>query len=193
LCGKCSGNIESISYTDIKNRGCCWYFPEYRLVDIKNILMNGKLCFIKYLISLPNSKVGKFSIKVLGKFFKKQYTRFLNSDSKKYDGFNTSLFFKLCPFLGKDGCTIETFMRPHPCNLYLCREVIKSCGDLYARYSTERRDYYAYCNYVDECLKEDLTKNCANFIDSPEKSIEIIKNSRIPSFCFRNINTIHFN
>lgn len=27
FCGKCNGIVESTSYMDIKNRGCCWYFP----------------------------------------------------------------------------------------------------------------------------------------------------------------------
>jgi hypothetical protein len=191
LCGKCSGIIESTSYTNIKNRGCCWYFPEYRLIDIKNIVDCGKENFIHYLSSLSNSKIENYSIRVFGTFFKDKYNKFMKS-AKKSSDFNLSLFFKLCPFLGEKGCTLNFTLRPHPCNLYLCRTIIAYCGESYSFYSRERKDYYAYCNYINECLKQDLIENKVNLSTNLYKSIDIIKKSNIPKFFQRKLKPIHF-
>lgn len=192
LCGKCTNTLESTSYTSIKNRGCCWYFPEYRLVDIKNIIDNGKGNFIYYLISLKNSLLSNYSIKVNGSFLKNKYMDFENSN-EKYKNFNTSLFFKLCPFLSKNGCSLDFILRPHPCNLYLCRDVIKLCGKEYKSYLEERQDYFAYCNYSNECIKEDLLDNHVNLTENIHKSMEIIKKCSIGHFNPRNLVSIHFN
>ena len=191
LCGQCSGTLESTSYTNIKTRGCCWYFPEYRLIDIKNIINSGNMHFILNLASLSNSIIKKYSILVKGIFFKNEYMNFIKSRVKNVD-FNRSLFFKLCPFLGDNGCKLDFPLRPHPCNLYLCKNVIKLCRQHYSPYSRERKDYYAYCNYCNECMKEDLEKNGVNLLENIERSLQVIKKSSIPNFCPQNPNPIHF-
>ncbi|WP_209702133.1 hypothetical protein [Clostridium algifaecis] len=192
LCGKCSNILESTSYTSIKNRGCCWYFPEYRLIDIKNIIDNGKSNFIYYLVSLKNSLLKSYSIKINGTFLKNKYADFINSN-KKYENFDTSLFFKLCPFLSKNGCSLNFILRPHPCNLYLCRRVIKLCRKEYRTYFEERQDYFAYCNYSNECIKEDLIENNVDLIKDIHKSMDIIKKCSIGKFSPRTLISIHFN
>lgn len=192
FCGKCSGILESTSYTNIKNRGCCWYFPEYRLIDIKNIINNGNTHFIFHLTSLSNTIIRKYSIKVLGIFFKSKYINFIRTHEESKD-FNTSLFFKLCPFLGSQGCKLDFSLRPHPCNLYLCRNVIKLCSQGYSSYNEERKDYFAYCNYYNECIKEDLLKNKTNLSEDMEKSLNIIKKFPLLNFYAQNLKPIYFN
>ncbi|WP_279146564.1 hypothetical protein [Clostridium tyrobutyricum] len=192
-CGKCSNTIESISYTSIKNRGCCWYFPEYRLIDIKNIIDNNKFSFIHYLVSLPNCLLRNYSIKINGTFLKNKYKDFKNSCFKKYSNFDSSLFFKLCPFSSKNGCSLNFLLRPHPCNLYLCREIINLCSEKYKPYCDERKDYFAYCNYFDECIKQDLIDNHVSLISNINKAIEVIKNCHIEKFNSRYLKPIIFN
>lgn len=125
ICGKCSGFLEATSYLTIKSRGCCWYFPKYKLIDIKNIIDLGKTDFIYKITNMPNSKIEKYFIEVLGYFDEEKYKKFKIS----HNDFDTKLFFRLRPFFGKFGCSIDFTIRPHPCNLYLCREVIEACGD----------------------------------------------------------------
>ncbi|WP_446898687.1 hypothetical protein ACSVC9_01830 [Clostridium sp. LBM24168] len=191
LCGKCSKILESTSYTHIKNRGCCWYFPEYRLIDIKNIIDNNNIHFILHLASLSNSIIKKYSIMIQGTFFKNKYMEFIKIHTKN-TSFNESLFFKLCPFLGDKGCKLNFLLRPHPCNLYLCRHVIELCGQYYSSYCRERKDYYAYCSYCNECIKEDLKRNNTNLSENMEKSLYIIKESSISNFCSQNLSSIQF-
>ncbi|OBR92421.1 MULTISPECIES: hypothetical protein [Clostridium] len=189
ICGNCSNFVESISYTNIKNRGCCWYFPKYNLVDIKNIINNGNINFIYYLSSIPNC-VESYDIRVKGTFFKNQYDNYTENNIK-YSDFDSSLFFRLCPFLKKDGCKLSFSLRPHPCNLYLCREAIQLAGKEYTMYSRERKDYYAYCNYFNECLKEDLKSNNTTLSDNLEESLDILNSSTLPPFQPRKLQNIY--
>ena len=77
------------------------------------------------------------------------------------------------------------------CNLYLCREVIQLAGEEYAQYSRERKDYYAYCNYFNECLKEDLKSNDVNLLDNLEESLDILNSSTLSPFQPRKLHNIY--
>lgn len=192
FCGKCSGFLESTSKCSVKNRGCCWYFPKYNLVDIKNILNLNKESFIYKICKMQNSYVSQYHIRVNGEFLKDDYEKYIlyNNDVL---GFDTKLFFRLCPFLGTNGCSLDFSLRPHPCNLYLCRKLIKWCGIKYNEYSKERKDYYAYCNYFHEYIKELLIDARTSLCENIEKSLFIIKKFKMPYFHNRILDDLEFN
>ncbi|MCX7695358.1 MAG: hypothetical protein N2Z71_06610, partial [Caloramator sp.] len=155
LCGKCDGFIESKSLIN-KNRGCCWYYPKYTLMDIKNILAIGKEDFVKRLKTLENVYISSFYLEVRGFFDEEGYYK---ANIEEKSDFDSKLFFRLCPFWQENGCKIDFKLRPHPCNLYLCREVIELCNEDYREFSKERRDYFSYMNYFNELLKRELIEN----------------------------------
>jgi hypothetical protein len=98
----------------------------------------------------------------------------------------------LCPFFGKDGCTIDYTLRPYPCNLYLCRNVIKLAGGDYIHYSRERKDYASYAAYFDETLKYELLSKNTDFLSDMEKSIDVITKFNIPKYEPRKLKDICF-
>lgn len=196
FCGKCSSFVEATSYTRIKTRGCCWYFPKYSLIDIKNIIDSRNKDFIYSLLNMENAEIHQYYINVNGEFNKNEYEEYLketlHEDSEASD-FDQKLFFRLCPFATINGCRISFDLRPHPCNLYLCREVIDTCGKDYKELSKERKDYYSYCNYYSDTLKYALMDNNVDFVKDPFKSIEILEETEISGFEFNTLKPIIFN
>lgn len=180
ICGKCKGFTESTSYIAI-NRGCCWYFPKYTLMDIKNIITIGKIDFIYSLLKSTNSIISQYFIQVHG-FYNENRYKLYKENNITNSNFDSKLFFKACPFIGKNGCTINFGLKPHPCNLYLCREVIKGAGNLYKDYSMERKNYYSYCNYFNESLKYELMDNHADLLNYTSRTLEIIEASDVPNY-----------
>lgn len=192
FCGNCSGFIESTSYASVKNRGCCWYFPKYTLMDIKNIINSRKKSFVYELLNMKNCKITHYYIIAEGEFNKEEYHNYLESDLNYDSDFDNKLFFRLCPFATSKGCSIDFTLRPHPCNLYLCREILSMCGDAYKEYSKERRDYYSYMNYFSETLKYALIEEEVDLLNNPLKAIEVIEKADIPAFLPRELTSICF-
>lgn len=196
FCGNCGSFVESTSYTSIKTRGCCWYFPKYSLMDLKNIIDSGNKSFIYKLLNMRNSEIHQYHINVNGEFNKEKYEEYLKEsfyeDSEDSD-FDPKLFFRLCPFATTKGCSIPFDLRPHPCNLYLCREVINACGEDYKDFSKERKDYYSYCKYYSDTLKYALMDNGVDLESDPFKAIDILQDTEIPGFEFKHLSPIFFN
>ena len=192
-CGNCSGVLESTCHILGKNRGCCWYFPKYNLIDIKNILDMDKKGFLSKLLNMSNAKINKYSIDVIGQFNEEDYLKYKQETIDENEVFDSKLFYRVCPFHTAKGCSLDFSLRPHPCNLYLCREVIKLCGEEYKDYSKERKDYFSYCNYYDEVIKSHLMEKNIDLITSPYECVELITNIDIPKFESRALKPINFN
>lgn len=175
------------------HRGCCFYFPKYNLFDIKN-LINFNKSFLFKLIQMKNSVIHNFYIEVQGDFDNKKYEDFLKNNTdenlSKYSDFDPKLFFKKCCFVTEHGCKLNFKLRPHQCNLYLCREVIENCNDSYSKYSRERKDYFAYCNFVNMILQGELYKNHVNLKTDLQKSIAILEKTKIDTFDFSKLDKI---
>ena len=150
-------------------------------MDIKNIINMGKIDFIYSLLKNTKAATSQYFIQIHGFYDKNKYEIY-NENNLPLSDFDSKLFFKVCPFIGKNGCTIDFQLRPHPCNLYLCREIIKEAGELYKEYSLERKDYYSYCNYFNESLKYELINNNIDLLKDASKSLNIIKKADIPSY-----------
>lgn len=191
FCGKCSGVLESTSLVNRTMRGCCWYFPKYTLVDIKNIISHGRIDFIHSLLKLEYSHISQYFIEVTGRFDSESFFNYSRTVENMPD-FDNKLFFRLCPFCGTHGCNIDFSLRPHPCNLYLCRTMIEKCNDSYLPFSKERRDYYSYCNYFDESIKQELKYNRVDLISNTEASLSVIENFEMPDFEPRKLDKLIF-
>ncbi|KRQ86108.1 hypothetical protein ABG79_02047 [Caloramator mitchellensis] len=189
FCGKCLGFLEATSYLTIKSRGCCWYFPKYKLIDIKNILDIGREDFIYEIYNLPYTKIEKYFIEILGFFDEEKY----NKSKMNNNEFDSKLFFRLCPFFEKSGCKLYFALKPHPCNLYLCRGVIDACGEDYEKYNRERKDYFAYCNYYNDLMQKEFETRKISLMKDFDKSIEFLKMMQIPKFDFRKLEVLRFN
>lgn len=191
FCGKCSGVLESTSLINETMRGCCWYFPKYTLVDIKNIVSHGRIDFIYSLLRLQNSHISQYFIEVIGRFDNQSFLNYSHTTENNKD-FDNKLFFRLCPFCGFHGCSIDFSLRPHPCNLYLCRTMIENCKESYLPFSKERKDYYSYCNYFNESIKQELKYNSIDLITNPDASLSVIDSFEMPAFEPRKLDMLIF-
>lgn len=193
-CSKCT-SFEGKNKLNV-NRGCCFYFPKFYLIDIKNIT-NIDISFLSNLIEEERARVHSFYIEVEGIFDKESYKNFMLNNTEeelaKYKNFDISLLFKKCYFSTNEGCSINFELRPHPCNLYLCRKIIEECGTEYYKYSRERKDYYAYCNYINEVLEIELRKRNTDLKNNFKDSIQILKNTKVDNFDFSILKDIFFN
>jgi hypothetical protein len=162
-------------------------------MDIKNIICSGNKDFILRLLNMKESKITQYHIDVHGEFNEENYNKFSKNNSDEINGFDNKLFFKLCPFATTTGCSLEFKLRSHPCNFYLCREVLEMCGDSYNIYSEERKEYYSYCNYFSDTLKCELMDNNVSLVNNPSKALEIIEATDIPKFLPRKLSPIIFN
>lgn len=192
-CGHCNKEIEATSFTSIKTRGCCWYFPKYTLLNIKNILSFNKEDFIISLLHNKNSNISRYSIEVKGSFDEEAYNKFINENEQIEHSFDYKLFFRKCSFITDKGCSLDFSLRPHPCNLYLCRNIIATCGKDYSSFSRERKDYFSYCNYYNECLEDALMDKNLDLISLPLSTLEFLKGISIPNFEPSKIDSIVFN
>ena len=167
-------------------------FPKYNLVDIKNIINLGQKSFIINLSKMSSTNVSQYFIEAKGLFKQEEYEIFMADKEDTDFEIDPKLFFRICPFCGFKGCTLDFSLRPHPCNLYLCRSIIDICGEPYKAYSNERKDYFSYCNFYNEYIKEELMENNVDFIKDIDRSLNIIENLNIPTFEPRKLEPIIF-
>lgn len=158
-CGRCDGiETENIFAA---NRGCCFYFPKYTLIDLRTAASIDP-AFVAALPDHPGAVITDECLMVHGLYDQAAHEAFRRdpeaASQAKYRGFDASLQFRKCAFCTETGCTLDFRLRPHPCNLYLCRGVIASCGEAYRDYARERKDYFAFCQYVNGCLADELER-----------------------------------
>ena len=193
-CGCCSGiETENIFAA---NRGCCFYFPQYTLIDLRTVAAIDP-GFIDALQANPNSVIHEDHLVVHGFYNQAAHDVFrLDAearDQKKYQGFDTSLQFRKCAFCTEAGCSIAFRLRPHPCNLYLCRGVIDRCSEPYRAYSRERKDYFAYCHYMNEILADELAHRGLSLTADFTGSIAALIDTPIDTFEFADLAPIRYN
>lgn len=193
FCNSCS-SMESKNMLGIK-RGCCFYFPKYSLIDIKNILKFNRYFLFK-LITKKNVITHDYFIEVKGTFDKATYNNFLKNSTEeellKYGNFDKTLFFKKCFFVTPKGCSIDFRLRPHQCNLYLCRKITTNPNYLYKKYSRERKDYFAYCNYVNTLLIQYLQENLLTLKTNFKQSVNFLEKIKINDFLFSKLEPLIF-
>jgi len=191
FCKNCT-SMESTNMLGIK-RGCCFYFPKYSLIDIKNII-KFKKDFLFKLITKKNVVTHDYFIEVKGTFDKTAYNNFLETSNEdellKYGDFDTKLFFKKCFFITPTGCSIDFRLRPHQCNLYLCRKLVKNSNSLSSKYSRERKDYFAYCNYINVILTQYFKENLLSLKNNFKQSVNFLEKIKIDNFFFSKLQNL---
>lgn len=190
-CKNCT-SMESTNMLGI-NRGCCFYFPKYSLIDIKNII-NFKKDFLFKLITKENVITHDYFIEVKGTFDKTAYSNFAKNSTEgefsKYGNFDKTLFFKKCSFITPKGCSIDFRLRPHQCNLYLCRNLSENSSYLCKNYSRERKDYFAYCNYMNTTLIQYFKDNLLTLKNNFKQSVNFLDKIKIDNFLFSKLENV---
>ncbi len=176
-CFNCK-SIMGKSLCDIKNRGCCHYFPEFTLVDIQRMaVLEGGRKAIDHILSYPGTKVNRFNFYCTGPFDKEAYEKYIASGELLETGSirDHTIFFRTCPFVspGK-GCTLPARFRTTVCNFFICSEVLDNIDNQYLLedYLKERSRYsrwvYRESGILQHLLEEsglDLVKDLWGSVD----------------------------
>jgi len=193
LCGSCSG-IETENHLGL-NRGCCFYFPKYTLITLRKIASHDR-AFLDWLHRHPDAVIDDYELVIRGDFDSIAHDDFLRQLTdevrERYRHFETSLLFRKCRFVSEKGCAIAFNLRPHPCNLYLCRGVIDRCGDAVRDFARERKDYFAYCHYMNGLLEEALRSQDLTLKSDFQKTIDMLLATPVDSFSFSELGPIGF-
>lgn len=182
----------------MKNRGCCWYFPKYELLDIYRLIKSkeGEELLNK-IINLQDVKIYKYYIHVGGYFERDSYEEYLNSFEGSEDKIkDKSIYFRACPFVKDgEGCTIPAEFRSFVCNFYICEEIYLVLNKYkeFKRYIDERNSYIKWFQYENEYLKRLLVENDINLSTSFKEVVELFKNTTIDQYEFINLEPVIFN
>ncbi|MDY3206791.1 hypothetical protein ACEE21_09375 [Clostridium baratii] len=186
-CCKCTSKIAK-SLCKFKNRGCCFYYPKFNLVDLQRMSKHSTGRSVLKRIIEKNTKIFNYYIQVIGYFDENGYNNFknLNNNTSKKDAYepdDNSIYFKACPFvIDGTGCSIPHQYRTPICNFFLCKEVknrINSKKLLYA-YEEASRAYYRYYEWENQNLIELLEEKGLTLKDNFDEVIDFL--SEIESY-----------
>lgn len=154
-CYNCTSKIGT-SLCKVKNRGCCYYYPKFNLVDIQRMAKSpeGKEVLSKILRN-EGSIINNYYIHAIGYFDKSGYEDYINNLVDDYAQWDYSLHFKACPFVeeGK-GCSIPPRFRTPICNFFICSEIKQSaCFENHVNiYEKSAQSYWRYYDWENNNL-----------------------------------------
>lgn len=127
-CGNCNSLIGK-SLCNIRNRGCCHYFPEFTLVDIQRMaILQGGQKALDIILSNPGTIVNKYNIYAKGLFDKEAYDKYIAGGNLLEAGSirDHTIFFRTCPFVNPGaGCKLPVRFRTTVCNFFICEEILQ--------------------------------------------------------------------
>ena len=188
-CSKCTSHI-SINFTNLKHRGCCYYFPKFNLVDIqKMVQLPGGKNVLDKIINTDGTIIYKYHIETHGIFEEEKYQKFLQGNLELSneelnilisDEFHDkSLFFKSCPFVEDGvGCTIPFQFRNPVCNFFLCHEIKNNAHDdkLIKEYENEAESFWKFYDWENMNLTHLLHENNLNLLKDFHKTLKFLAN-----------------
>ncbi|MDS0526047.1 hypothetical protein NNC19_10180 [Clostridium sp. SHJSY1] len=196
-CNSCY-NCQSVfgtSLCEVKNRGCCWYFPKFTLHEIHKMVKSEEgMKILKNILSLPKVKIYNHYIHAEGYFDKEGYKKFINSE----EGYESevkdkTIFFRACPFVksGK-GCTLPKMYRSYVCNFFICEEIVKQVqkDEKFNSYIKERDSYVHWVDWENRSLEMLLNDSKINLINNFEQVVELLKNTPLRVYELKSLDTI---
>ena len=79
-CYKCN-SIFGKSLCEVKNRGCCWYFPKFSLYDIQKMVKSEEgISTLDMILKLPNVKIYNYYIHAVGYFDYDSHDKYIKTN-----------------------------------------------------------------------------------------------------------------
>ena len=166
VCTSCSScdSLIGKSFCKVKNRGCCWYFPKFTLIDIQRMTKTPEgLQTLNRIISSPHTQIYNYFIHAKGFFDESEYKKYIDGNMLPEVDYleDYTIFFRSCPFVesGK-GCTLPPRHRTFVCNFFLCKEIseMAESHELFHRYEEERLRYSRWLDWENENLRHILSQ-----------------------------------
>lgn len=178
-CGSCD-SIMGKSLCDIKNRGCCHYYPEFTLVDIQRMaVLEGGREALEIIMSHPGTKINRFTLYSTGHFDKDAYEKYVSSGKFLDTGDirDHTIFFRTCPFVvpGK-GCRLPVRFRTTVCNFFICKEILDTIesSELLEEYMKERSRYSRWVYRESGILQHLLEEKGLDLISDFEGTVNML-------------------
>lgn len=154
-CMACQSVIGT-SLNAVQMRGCCMYFPEFSLVDIRNMVTaEGGSEVLSRILAHPGSEIHPFRIRVKGSFDEAGHAAYRQDEPLpgSEEIRDDTVFFRTCPFVVSGvGCSIPLAFRTVVCNFFVCRELWDRAEDP-SLAETYRRELERYSSWLHrECL-----------------------------------------
>ncbi|MFU0799991.1 MAG: DUF1122 domain-containing protein [Xylanivirga thermophila] len=167
-CINCS-SVMGTSFCSIKDRGCCYYYPKFSLIEIQRMskTLKGRKT-LDIILKNPGTIVYHFYIHAKGFFDKQGYDRYMR-DGGFCEVEDKTMFFRACPFVKSSyGCTLPPKYRTLVCNFFMCNELIGSrdAKNGIDRYLTERERYARWYKWENTNLEGILRERGLNLIDN---------------------------
>lgn len=194
-CKNCT-SIMGTSLCRIKNRGCCYYYPKFTLLDIQRMLRSLEgLHMLESIKRLSSLEIHPFEIRAKGYFDEEGYMKYLESGSKIDAGSirDHSIFFKACPFVKSGfGCSLPPRYRTYVCNFFLCNEVIERIKDNnhFESYLKERERYVRWVEWENASLREILFENRLDLLTDFDGAIKLLQEIPLNAYDFPQLQPI---
>lgn len=179
-CGQCTGEIGK-SLCRYKNRGCCWYFPKFTLIDVHRMVKSIEgLQILDAIRKNPQFVVYSYYIHAKGYFDEQGYKNYMKHNPYQYNNEEKdyTTLFRACPFV-KDGqgCTLPPRYRTYVCNMFLCDEIFEQCNDndKFKEYIDARTNYSGWVYWENQSLEHVLMEHNTNLVDNFDKSLKILQ------------------
>lgn len=197
-CNSCSScnSLFGVSLCHIKNRGCCWYYPKFNLLDIQRMSKSIEgLSVLDKIVKNPGTIIYNYYIHAKGFFDKEGYTAYIKSgnmlepDRVK----DQTIFFRACPFV-KDGlgCTLPPRYRSLICNFFICDEILNTFKDSIEPYIKERSSYSRWEEWENIGLTSVLKDKGLNLVDDFNEAISLLQSLPLDEYVFPKLDPIGF-
>lgn len=184
-CSACTSTFGK-SLCKIKNRGCCFYFPKFNLIDILRMTKTKEgLNTLSKIVHNEGTEIYHYYIHSKGYFDREGYNKYLetrpcssNQDYCEENIKDKTMFFRSCPFVQENvGCTLPIKYRTNVCNFFICSEVKKILDTLplLKEYEEEAAKYSRFNDWQNVGLESILKDLNINLKDNLYECIKILR------------------
>lgn len=196
-CNSCN-SLFGLSLCSVKNRGCCWYYPKFNLLDIQRMSksIDGLLVLDKILKN-PGTVIYNYYIHAKGYFDNEGYNAHIDSgniiEPDRIE--DQTIFFRACPFVKEGyGCTISPQFRSLICNFFVCDEILNmdSLKDSIEPYIKERSSYSRWEEWENSGLKSTLNDMGLNLVNNFNEVVTLLQKLPLEEYVFPKLDPIGF-
>lgn len=198
-CFSCE-SLEGISYCEVQNRGCCFYYPKFSLLDLQKMCRTQEgMETISKILNSHGTRIYKYYIHCIGNFDEKKYKNFLENNlftNEELSFPDKTIFFRTCPFVVPgEGCSIPSQYRTNVCNFFICKSIYGNLSECsgFKNYIKERNSYIRWCDWENEGLISLLTDEGINLLTNFDKCIELLKSQPLNLYDFPTISPVSIN